>query len=199
VERSEYSKDIIRDNVDLLKEFREEKHSILGEVKSEAHRSNIYVGALMGCKGDAYKASEVLSTEEAYEFHSWQAELFRKEKVDFLFAGIMPAMPEIIGMAKAMGDTGIPYIISLMIRDNGRLIDGTTIHDAIKTIEETVAVKPITYMTNCVHPTILRRALSQEFNQTELVKTHFKGLQANASPLSPEELDHCCENWQRRC
>lgn len=92
VERSEYGKDIIRDNVDFLKELREQKHSNQGEIESEANPSNIYVGALMGCIGDAYKASEVLTTEEAYEFHSWQAELFGKEKVDFLFAGVMPAI-----------------------------------------------------------------------------------------------------------
>ncbi len=182
VERSSYGQKIIRDNVNLLKRLR--------EVKA---REDIYVGALMGCKGDAYKASEVLSEEEAYEFHSWQSELFAKEQVDFLYAGIMPAVPEIIGMARAMGDTEIPYIISFMVRNNGRLIDGTSIHDAIQAVEATVRRKPLTYMANCIHPINLDKALAQEFNRTELVQTHFTGIQANASPLSPEELDGSCE------
>lgn len=182
VERSAYGKEIIRDNVNLLKSLRK------GSV-----RSDIYVGALMGCKGDAYKATEVLSEKEAYEFHSWQAELFAKEQVDFLYAGIMPAMPEIIGMACAMGEAGIPYILSFMVRNNGRLIDGTSIHDAILAVETTVRNKPFTYMANCIHPINLAMALSKEFNQTELVRTHFTGIQANASPLSPEELDGSCE------
>ncbi len=182
VGRSSFGKEIIRDNVNLLKSLREDKA-----------RKDIYVGALMGCKGDAYQATQVLSEKEAYEFHSWQAELFAKEQVDFLYAGIMPAMPEIIGMAKAMGDTGIPYIISFMVRNNGRLIDGTSIHDAIGAVEENVMIKPLTYMANCIHPINLDMALSKEFNQTELVRTHFTGIQANASPLSPEELDGSCE------
>ncbi len=154
---------------------------------------DIFVGALMGCRGDAYRAEEVLSENEAYEFHSWQAKLFEKEQVDFLYAGIMPALPEMIGMARAMGETGLPYIISFMIRDNGRLIDGTSIHEAILAVEQTVRSRPVTYMTNCVHPVHLEKALAQEFNQTELVRKHFQGIQANASLLSPEELDRCCD------
>lgn len=181
VQRSVFNENLIRDNVSFLMELRGESPG------------TIFVGALMGCKGDAYKATEVLSVNEAYEFHSWQTELFRKENVDFLYAGIMPALSEAIGMAKAMEVTGLPYIISFMLRDNGRLIDGTTIHDAIEAIEEATINKPVCYMTNCVHPTILGKALAHSFNQTELVRTRFKGIQANASPLSPEELDHCCD------
>ena len=187
VERSSYGEEIIRDNVNFLKGVREES------VRKGNIRNDIYIGALMGCMGDAYKATEVLSEKDAYEFHSWQAKLFAGEQVDFLYAGIMPAMSEILGMARAMGDTGIPYIISFMVRNNGRLIDGTTIHDAIKLVEDTVRIKPMTYMANCIHPRNLELALSQEFNRTKLVQMHFTGIQANASPLSPEELDGCCE------
>jgi methionine synthase I (cobalamin-dependent) len=45
-------------------------------------------------------------------------------------------------------------------------------------------------MTNCVHPLILDKALSTSFNRTQLVKERFHGIQANTSPLSPEELDN---------
>jgi len=181
VEKSKYNEDIIRDNVLFLKNLREEN---IGD---------IFVGGLLGCKGDAYKATEVLSATDSYEFHSWQAELFLRSKVDFLFAGIMPALSEAIGMAKAMEDTGLPYIISFMIRDNGKLIDGTTIHDAILAIDEETTINPLCYMTNCVHPTILEKALAYNFNQTDIVRKRFQGIQANTSPLSPEELDHSHE------
>jgi S-methylmethionine-dependent homocysteine/selenocysteine methylase len=103
----------------------------------------------------------------------------------------MPALSESIGMANAMENTGLPYIISFMIRDDGKLVDGTTIHNAISNIDNATVRKPICYMTNCVHPIILRKALSCSFNETKLVKERFRGIQANASPLSPEELDNC--------
>ena len=76
-------------------------------------------------------------------------------------------------MAQAMGDSGLPYIISFMIRGNGRLLDGTTINDAIQSIDASVEVQPACYMTNCVHPAVLYEALSQPFNATEVVRERF--------------------------
>lgn len=181
VTQSEFTEKIIEDNVQFLQ-----------KIKSSA-KTNMFVGGLMGCNGDAYKGTEALSIEDAKEFHSWQADLFRKAGVDFLFAGIMPVLTEAIGMAKAMENTGLPYIISFMIRDNGKLIDGTTINDAILNIDNATIRKPICYMTNCVHPVVLKNALTHPFNKTKLVKERFCGIQANTSPLSPEELDNCTD------
>lgn len=149
----------------------------------------MYIGGLMGCKGDAYTGAGALSEKEAYEFHSWQADAFCKAGIDFFYAGIMPALPEAIGMAKAMGAAGVPYIISFTILRSGTLIDQTTISDAISAIDGAVSPKPLCYMANCVHPTILYDALAQPFNQNSLVKTRFLGIQGNTSPLSYEELD----------
>lgn len=175
---SEFTEKIIEDNVRFLQ-----------KIKSNA-KIDMFVGGLMGCKGDAYKASDVLSIDDAKVFHSWQANLFKESGVDFLFAGIMPALSEATGMAKAMESTELPYIISFMIRDDGRLIDGTTINDAILHIDNATIKKPICYMVNCVHPAILKKSLSYSFNKTKLVKERFHGIQANTSPLSPEELDN---------
>lgn len=187
VSKSRYNKDIIQDNIGLLKE-------IQGKVQTP-----MFVGGLMGCKGDAYRATEVLTKEEAWRFHSWQADLFRQAGVDYLFAGIMPALSESIGMAKAMEATGLPYIISFMIRKDGRLIDGSTIHQAILEIDEATQQKPLCYMTNCVHPIVLREALSCSSNQTALVRERFHGIQANTSSLSPEELDRSADLHSADC
>ncbi|MFT5871281.1 MAG: S-methylmethionine-dependent homocysteine/selenocysteine methylase [Clostridium sp.] len=181
VTESKYNENIIYDNVSFLREIKHE------------YPSNVYIGGLMGCKGDAYKATDVLSEEEAFEFHSWQSSLFAKAKVDFLYAGIMPALSESIGMARAMENTSLPYIISFMIKNDGKLIDGTTINDAIIAIDNATNCNPLCYMTNCVHPKVVTEALSQSYNQTDIVKSRFKGIQANTSPLSPEELDGCCD------
>ncbi|MEA5085326.1 MAG: homocysteine S-methyltransferase family protein [Lachnospiraceae bacterium] len=181
VKESKYSKNIIADNMEFLK-----------KIKAEAG-IEMYAGGLMGCKGDAYKATEVLSAEESQKFHFWQANEFKKAGADFLYAGIMPSLPEAIGMAKAMEKTELPYIISFMIRKDGCLIDGTTISDAIETIDGNVERKPMCFMTNCVHPRVLETALKFDFNKTKAVRDRFCGIQANTSQLSPEELD-CCDD-----
>lgn len=175
--RAGYTENIIEANMNLLKQIEQDS------------TTPMFIGGLMGCKGDAYRATDVLDVDAAREFHFWQADLFCKAGADFLYAGIMPAMSEAIGIAQAMEKTGLPYIISFMIKKNGRLIDGTTINDAIEQIDKSVEKKPICYMTNCVHPLILREALSYEFNKTQVIKNRFKGIQANTSNLAPEELD----------
>lgn len=179
--QSEFTERIIEDNVRFLQ-----------KIKSNA-KVNMFVGGLMGCKGDAYKGTDIVSVDEAQEFHLWQVKLFKEAGVDFLFAGIMPELSEAIGMAKAMETAELPYIISFMIRDDGKLIDGTTINDAILSIDNATIQKPICYMVNCVHPIILKKSLSYSFNKTRLVKERFHGIQANSSPLSPEELDNAID------
>lgn len=74
-----------------------------------------------------------------------------------------------------------------MINENGTIIDGHSIHDSISAVGSLLKKKPLCYMTNCVHPKILKHSL--QCNDTDLVRTRFKGIQANAAYLSPEELD----------
>lgn len=181
VRESRFEAHIIKDNVDFLRRIQQESGI------------EMYAGGLMGCKGDAYTGEGALTMEEARAYHSWQAELFRKAEADFLYAGIMPTLPEAAGMAQAMSDTGLPYIISFTIQRDGRLIDGTPIAEAIVRIDSIVENAPVCYMTNCVHPTIVYEALSQPFNCCDVVRERFWGVQANTSPLSYAELDNAKE------
>lgn len=85
---------------------------------------------------------------------------------------------EAMGMARAMEQTGIPYIISFTIQADGNLIDGTPIDEAIDRIDAATTNHPVCYMANCVHPRIVRQALLQPLNQTERVRRRFCGVQA---------------------
>lgn len=154
---------------------------------------NSYIGGLMGCRGDAYTGEGALTEDEAAEFHAWAVAQFREAGVDFLYAGILPTLPEAAGLAKAMAKSGLPYIISFTIQRSGCLIDGMPIADAIRYIDGCVTAKPLCYMTNCVHPMILWEALHQPCNDVPLVKERFRGIQANTSPLSYDKLDHATE------
>lgn len=152
----------------------------------------MYVGGLLGNKGDAFTGVGAISQSEARRYHAWQAEAYAEAGVDYLMAGIMPTLPEVAGMAQALSDTGLPYIISFTIEDTGCLVDGTPIAQAIEYIDrETGSRAPLCYITNCVHPSIVYRALEKPFNRCKTVYDRFWGVQANASPLSFKELDNC--------
>ncbi len=148
----------------------------------------IFIGGLMGCKGDSYKPEEALSCEEACEFHSLQAKILANAGVDFLFASTLPALSEASGIAKAMSKIKKEYVLSFVIRENGRLLDGTLLTDAIKIIDESVANRPLFYLTNCIHPEVLQNAYIN-LDEKEILDRRLFGIQANASKKSPEELD----------
>lgn len=115
----------------------------------------IFIGGLTGCRGDAYKPEEALSENEAYQFHKEQMNILANAGVDFLFASTLPALTVAVGIAKAMSETKADYVISFVIRDNGKLLDGNLLTDAIKIIDDSVSTQPIFYLTNCIHPDVL--------------------------------------------
>jgi homocysteine S-methyltransferase len=158
---------INEDNVAFLREI-SEGATILG---------------LLGPYGDAYKPSEALSEVEAEEYHSWQAH--RLKGADLLMAATLPALSEAMGLARAMGATGRPCILSFVVRESGQLLDGTSLTDAILLIDR-LTPEPKMYAINCVHPDTAHVALQ---NTGVAARSRIKWLQANASRLSPEELD----------
>lgn len=165
-----------------------ENVALLRQVQREA-KCEMYIGGLMGCRGDAYTGEGCLPVEQAHRFHSWQARLLAEAGVEFLMAGIMPTLPEAMGMARAMADTGLPYMVSFTIQGDGRLVDGTAIAVAVDVLDRCATRPPVCYMANCVHPRILHEALSRPINQAGQVRRRFWGLQANASPLPYAQLD----------
>ncbi|MBP1640592.1 MAG: homocysteine S-methyltransferase family protein [Bacteroidetes bacterium] len=180
-------KDLLSDSCTYLEQVRD---------RFPDYADKIFIGGLLGCKGDAYNAAEALDKETAFRFHSIQVRQFEQTNVDFLFAGIMPALSEALGMAQAMATAELPYIISFMVRKDGMLLDKTPIAEAIRIIDSQTHRQPLCYMANCIHPANLRLALETTPNAGSLHINRFCGIQANASPLSPEELNNCCKLHQ---
>jgi S-methylmethionine-dependent homocysteine/selenocysteine methylase len=154
-----------------------------------SYSEKIFIGGLTGSKGDAYKPEEALIESETYHFHKEQMHILAEAGVDFLFASTLPALTEAIGIAKAMSETNKDYVISFVIRDSGKLLDGTLITDAIKIIDDSVSNPPLFYLTNCIHPDVLHKSYLNLSDQDEILRKRLFGLQANASSKSPEELD----------
>ena len=151
--------------------------------------SKILVGGLIGCVGDAYKPEESLSEAESETVHSYQTQELAKAGVDFLFASTLPATTEALGMAKAMSQCDLPYVLSFVIRPNGKVLDGTFLDEAIRRIDQAIRPMPSFYLVNCVHPSIFSRALDALGSRAQVVLSRVRGFQGNTSALSPEELD----------
>jgi homocysteine S-methyltransferase len=155
-----------------------------------ARRDDVFIGGLMGCRGDAYRPEQALSAAEAARFHVFQANALARAGCDFLCAATMPAASESEGMAAAMARTGMPYIVSFIVTRRGILLDGTPMQEIIARIDRSVCPAPLGYMVNCVHPSVMNEALE---NCDPPTRSRVLGLQANTSPKSPGELEGSAE------
>jgi len=172
VSKSQIDKNINLDAVNFLKEIRNSYSST---------DANIQIGGMIGCKNDCYKPEEGLSVAEAVKFHTWQIKQFAEAGVDFLIAETLPNIEEATGIALAMEKFQIPYIISFVIDRHGRLLDGTSLMEAVDRIDSTTHIEPLGYTVNCAYPTFLCAE-----KQPENLFKRLIGYQANAS-----SLDHC--------
>jgi len=149
----------------------------------------VFVAGMLGCRGDAYNPREALDEKEAIRFHGRQAAALAASGVDFIKAATLPAVSEALGIARAIGDTGLPAVLSFVVRPDGTILDGTLLHTVVEKIDAAVKPAPAFYMVNCVHPTVFKSAMGIETTRSEKVARRVLGFQANTSAKSPEELD----------
>jgi homocysteine S-methyltransferase len=173
-------RDINGDAVRFLQEIRE---------TLDDYAAQVYIGGLMGCRGDAYKPEEALPRDVASIFHADQAGALAGAGADYLMASTMPEIHEALGMAEALASTGCPYLVSFIVRPSGGLLDGTPMDEAMSRVDEEVSPRPLGYLVNCVHSSALSSALCAPAGRRALDTGRLLGLQANTSPKSPEELD----------
>jgi homocysteine S-methyltransferase len=149
----------------------------------------IFVGGLIGSRGDAYRPEEGLPRSESRRYHTPQIEALASAGVDFVMASTMPSFEEASGIADAASDTGAPLVMSWIVRNTGRVLDGTLLCEVVEDIDSQGGSPPLFHMANCVHPVNLARALGSDVNAPLAHAGRLIGLQGNASTLDPDELE----------
>ncbi|WP_242131442.1 homocysteine S-methyltransferase family protein [Aestuariivivens marinum] len=154
----------------------------------DKHKDSIEGFIISGCvgtRGDGYSVNESMTTDEAQKYHSFQIEALKAGGADMISAITMTYSNEAIGITKAAKFFNIPVVISFTVETNGHLPSGETLKKAILKTDETTGNYPIYYMINCAHPTHFMTAIEKD----EIWKSRIKGIRANASCKSHEELD----------
>jgi homocysteine S-methyltransferase len=150
---------------------------------------SIFIGGLVGPSGDAYKPADSLNRRAAREFHRPQVEALASAGVDFLFLATAPAVDEALGVADAMAETGLPYIISFVIRRTGVVLDGAPLGEAMARIDAEIARPPAGFSVNCVHARVLETALEAVAATHPEAARRLLTFQANTGDKEVEELD----------
>jgi homocysteine S-methyltransferase len=175
IEEAGFDKPLNRDAVHFMRK--------LQRTWQDMH-SPLLIGGLIGPKNDCYSPDLALSQEEAKDYHQWQIDELEGAGVDCIIAQTIPAVSEGAGIADALSDSTIPYILSFVINRKAEVLDGTPLLEAIQFIDKRVSRPPLGYMVNCAYPTFI----CADAQPTELFQ-RLIGIQANSSAKDHDQLD----------
>ncbi len=162
---------------------------LMEELRGSAGDAPVVISGCVGPQGDGYRPAELLSADAAREYHSTQIGTFADTAADMVTAITMTYADEAIGVTQAAGDAGLPVVISFTVETDGRLPTGQGLGDAIEEVDAATGGAPAYYMINCAHPTHFDDVLASD----EPWRDRIRGLRANASTMSHDELDEAEE------
>jgi len=176
----------------LARDFNEDSIRFLDQLRAgrAGRKLPILIGGVVGCRGDCYTPSEGLPADEAEAFHSWQIERLVLAGADYVSAVTLPALPEAIGVARAITATETPAIVSFVIGRDGCLLDGTPVAEAIDAVDQGCSTAPAGYMVNCAYPSFLDAALKRGGDLSRLI-----GIEGNASSRDHGDLEGAPDLW----
>jgi homocysteine S-methyltransferase len=130
-------------------------------IRAASGAADDFIAGVLGPSGDAYTPAENADAEAAATYHRRQAEELAASGVDVLFAATFPAVPEGLGASRAMGATGLPYVVSWVLDGEGNVLDGTPLGEAIARVDEGADPAPLIHSISCVHPTVAAKAVER--------------------------------------
>jgi S-methylmethionine-dependent homocysteine/selenocysteine methylase len=170
---------ICQDSVDLLLPLREHY---------ESEDTPMVISGQLGPRGDGYAIEQVMSTDEAQDYHTRQVNALAATEADMISALTLNYVGEAIGIVRAAKDAGMPSVMSFTVETDGCLPSGQPLHEAITEVDEATDASPAYYMVNCAHTTHFEHVLED----APWIK-RIRAIRANASCLSHAELDECTE------
>lgn len=145
------------------------------------------VNGVIGPHGDAYRPDEVLTPDGAEAYHRRQIAVLAEAGVDVVSAMTISTVGEAVGIAEAARKAGVPAVLSFTLENDGRLLGGMALAEAIARTDAATAGYPAWYGINCIHPDHFVDMLTGDFvDRIGMVR-------ANASRQSHADLDEATE------
>lgn len=146
----------------------------------------LVISGCVGPRGDGYTPGDLMTTEQAREYHRDQVASFAATHADMTAAITMNYVEEAAGIALAARDCNMPVCISFTVETDGNLPGGTSLERAIAAVDEASDGWAAYFMINCAHPSHFEHLFEAGGDWLARVK----GLRGNASCMSHEELDN---------
>ena len=184
-----------------VRRFNHEGVALLRRLLAEAasrpggHPGPLVLAADPGPRGDGYalEPGRTLDAAAARAYHTPQLAALAETDAAVVVALTMTSVAEAVGLGLAARDHGLPLIVSPTVETDGTLPDGTPLGDFITSVDDALGGDPIFYMVNCAHPTHLEATLDAARLAGAPWLSRFRGIRANASAKSHQELDDSTE------
>ena len=112
----------------------------------------LFVG-IVGPRGDAYGRDQVMTAEEAEDYHGVQLASLREAGVDLVSAMTFNGVPEAVGLSRAAAAVGLPLTVSWMVDRTSRVREDLTLQQAVERTDELAGdARPDFHGVNCAHP-----------------------------------------------
>lgn len=169
----------------------EQAVAMLVDLREEASTGTgpLVVSGCIGPRGDGYSPAGLMTDDEAERYHATQVNTFARTEADMVHAMTLTYPAEAVGIVRAAQAVDIPAAISFTVETDGTLPDGTTLRDAVVTVDEATGGGPAYYAINCAHPSHFAAVLDPGASWT----ARLRGIRANASKRSHLELDEAEE------
>jgi len=150
---------------------------------------SIIISGTIGPRGDGYFVENKMTVKEAYNYHYNQIKAFEIVDVDLITALTLNYTEEAIGIVLGAKKNNLPIVISFTVEKDGKLPNGQSLKDSIIEVDSKTDSYPCHYMINCAHPNHFMNVLTPHDDWIYRIK----GIRANASTKSHQELDQATE------
>ncbi len=156
--------------------------------------SPMVISGCVGPRGDGYDPGQAMTRQEAALYHAPQVASMAAAGAEMITAITMTNVPEAIGIANAAREVSLPSVISFTVETDAKLPTGQTLGQAIAEVDAATRASgtdgaPAYYMINCAHPTHFADMLDAAERAGESWVKRVRGLRANASRRSHQELN----------
>jgi homocysteine S-methyltransferase len=128
----------------------------LAERAREHARADVCLAGSMAPLEDCYHPERVPARDRLETEHAEMAENLAEAGVDLLLVETMGTLEEIGAAARAARGTGLPFMVSAIPREGGRLLGRQSLAEMVRIL---IREKPLALMVNCANHRVITAAI----------------------------------------
>ncbi|MBP6684382.1 MAG: homocysteine S-methyltransferase family protein [Leucobacter sp.] len=126
----------------------------------------VEVNGVVGPRFDDFDEAQRMSAEVAERYHGPQVRALAEAGADRVTAVTTLDAAEGIGVVRAAVAARVPAVVSFIVGPTGLLADGSTLTDAIASVDEATEGAALGFAVNCAHPDEVARGITPDAPET---------------------------------